>query len=199
LKKAVKELENIIVKVPFSDPDIHDGISGVNREIAGSLRSLVYALLFAIVLVYMILASQFESLKLPFIIMFVAPMGVIGVSLGLILSGTAISVMSTIGMIILSGIIVNDAILLVDYTNQLRKKGVPVEKAVKEAAATRLRPILMTTFTTVLGLLPLAVGIGSGAELQSAMAIAVIGGMLSATFLTLILIPVLYTIFEKTS
>jgi len=197
LKDALLKLEKIIEKTPSEDKKINLSVEGINIEISHSLRSLMYALLFAIVLVYMILASQFESLKLPFIVMFVVPMGVIGVSFALIISGTSISVMSTLGMIVLSGIIVNDAILLIDYVNRLRKEGQGVFEAVKAGAQTRLRPILITTFTTVLGLLPLAIGIGSGAELQSAMAIAVIGGMLASTFLTLILIPVLYTFFEK--
>ena len=197
IKEAIANLEKILEELPSDDKKIRFSIEGINMEISRSLRSLMYALIFAVMLVYMILASQFESLKLPFIVMFVAPMGVIGVSFALIISGTSISVMSTLGMIVLSGIIVNDAILLVDYVNKLRKKGQGVFEAVKNAAQIRLRPILITTFTTVLGLLPLAIGIGSGAELQSAMAIAVIGGMLASTFLTLILIPVLYTLFER--
>jgi len=192
---ALAELDKIVAG--SKEEKVHFSVEGVNNEINGSLKSLLYALLFAIVLVYMILASQFESLKLPFIVMFVTPMGIIGVVFALLLSGTAISIMSTLGMIVLSGIIVNDAILLVDYINQLRKKGETVRKSVMQAAQTRLRPILMTTFTTVLGLLPLAIGLGSGAELQSAMAVAVIGGMLTSTFLTLILIPILYTVFER--
>ena len=197
MEDALQKLENIIAKTTSEDREINFSIEGINIEISRSLRSLMYALIFAIMLVYMLLASQFESLKLPFIVLFVAPMGVIGVAFALIISGTSISIMSTLGMIVLSGIIVNDAILLVDYVNRLRKEGEGVFEAVKKGAQTRLRPILITTVTTVLGLLPLAIGIGSGAELQSAMAIAVIGGMLASTFLTLILIPVLYTLFEK--
>ena len=195
LEQALAKLDEIIQSA--AQEDIRMDIEGVNQEINQSLQSLLYALIFALVLVYMILASQFESLKLPFIIMFVAPMGVIGVSLSLFISNTTINMMSTLGMIILSGIIVNDAILLIDLINQLHKKGYKVQKAVKKAAQIRLRPILMTTFTTIFGLLPLALGIGSGAELQSALAIAVIGGILSATFLTLILIPVLFTLMVK--
>jgi len=195
MDEALGELDKIVSQ--HSEEKVHFSVEGVNKEINGSLKSLLYALIFAIVLVYMILASQFESLKLPFIVMFVTPMGIIGVVFALILSGTAISIMSTLGMIVLSGIIVNDAILLVDYINQLRKKGETVHNSVMKAAKTRLRPILMTTFTTVLGLLPLAIGLGSGAELQSAMAVAVIGGMLTATFLTLIFIPILYSVFER--
>jgi HAE1 family hydrophobic/amphiphilic exporter-1 len=195
--KAVGVLQNFVTKLGYDNQVERVDVGGVNKEIGKSLNSLMYALIFAIILVYMILASQFESLKLPFIVMFVAPMGVIGVSLSLVLTGASISIMSTLGMIVLSGIIVNDAILLVDYTKQLQRRGIEKFTAVREAASTRLRPILMTTFTTVFGLLPLALGIGSGAELQSPMAIAVIGGMLSATFLTLILIPVLYSVIEK--
>ena len=129
--------------------------------------------------------------------MFVVPMGIIGVGFGLYFARIPISIMSTLGMIILSGIIVNDAILLVDFINRLRNSGLGIMESVTEAAVTRLRPILMTTFTTVFGLLPLALGIGSGAELQSPMAIAVISGILASTFLTLIFTPILYVIFEK--
>ncbi len=194
LKSALKRINKYI---PKTHEKIRISVEGVNKEIDNSLKSLVYALIFAIILVYMILASQFESIKLPFIVMFVVPMGIIGVGFGLFISNTPISIMSTLGMIILSGIIVNDAILLVDFINRLRKEGNSIKDSIKKAAFTRLRPILMTTFTTVFGLLPLALGIGSGAELQSPMAIAVISGILASTFLTLIFTPVLYLIFEK--
>ncbi len=194
LRDVLEKLERII---PKSDKDIRIAIRGVNSEIDNSLKSLIYALIFAVLLVYMILASQFESLKLPFIVMFVVPMGIIGVGFGMYFTRTPISIMSTLGMIILSGIIVNDAILLVDFINRLRKEGMDINDAVVQAAKTRLRPILMTTFTTVFGLLPLALGIGSGAELQSPMAISVISGILASTFLTLIFTPVLYVIFER--
>ncbi|PID27835.1 MAG: hypothetical protein CSB55_07240 [Candidatus Cloacimonadota bacterium] len=197
IDKAVGELEKIIKNIELDNSNERIEIGGVNKEINKSLKSLIYALVFAVVLVYMILASQFESLKLPFIVMFVAPMGVIGVALSLLVTGSSVSIMSGLGMIVLSGIIVNDAILLADCANRLQREGTEKISAIKLAASARLRPILMTTFTTVFGLLPLAVGIGSGAELQSPMAIAVIGGMLSATFLTLILIPVLYATVEK--
>ncbi len=194
LKDAIQTINS---KLPPTEKDVRIFIEGVNKEINQSLKSLLYALLFAILLIYMILASQFESFKLPFIVMFVVPMGIIGVGFGLYFLHIPISIMSSLGMIILSGIIVNDAILLVDFINRLRKTGLNSTDAVKQAAITRLRPILMTTFTTVFGLLPLALGIGSGAELQSPMAIAVISGILASTFLTLIFTPVLYVIFEK--
>ncbi len=194
LKDALQTIDSII---PKNTDNIRISVEGVNKEINKSLKSLLYALIFAILLVYMILASQFESFKLPFLVMFVVPMGIIGVGFGLYFARIPISIMSTLGMIILSGIIVNDAILLVDFINRLRNSGLGVMESVTEAAVTRLRPILMTTFTTVFGLLPLALGIGSGAELQSPMAIAVISGILASTFLTLIFTPILYVIFEK--
>jgi len=197
LSVAINKLANIVEQLDKRSSGFPVKIGGINKEISGSLKSLIMALFFAVILVYMILASQFESLKLPLIIMFVAPMGVIGVTLALLITGTSVSVMSTLGMIILSGIIVNDAILLVDYAKHLRAKGFSAKEAITKAASVRLRPILMTTFTTVLGLLPLAIGIGSGSELQSAMAISVIGGIIVATMLTLIFIPLLYVIVER--
>ncbi|MCD4817823.1 MAG: efflux RND transporter permease subunit [Candidatus Cloacimonetes bacterium] len=195
LSKAIEEIDKIISN--NQNEEFRISLEGVNKEINQSLKSLIYALVFAILLVYMILASQFESLKLPFIVMFVAPMGVIGVSFALFFTNSSISIMSTLGMIVLSGIIVNDAILLVDLINQLRNKGIETIESITQAAQARLRPILMTTFTTVFGLLPLALGVGSGAELQSAMAIAVIGGILTSTFLTLVFIPILFYVFER--
>ena len=130
MKTAVKKLEGFIYEEHLVKGTNRAEVSGVNKEVNSSLQSMLYALIFAIVLVYMILASQFESLKLPFIIMFVAPMGIIGVAFGLFSTGTSISVMSTLGMVILAGIIVNDAILLVDYTNKLRKAGKVIRQPV---------------------------------------------------------------------
>lgn len=194
LESALKTLQPIITNSP---DNMQVSIEGVNQEIDNSLKSLMIALISAIILIYMILASQFESLKLPFIIMFVVPMGIIGVALALIITGTTINIMSTLGILVLSGIIVNDAILLVDFSNHNRMAGMNPYDSVITAAKYRFRPIIMTTITTVLGLLPLAIGIGSGAELQSSMAISLVGGMLIATLLTLIIIPILYTIIER--
>lgn len=196
LESALKRLQPILQ----SSPDkVKTSIEGVNQEIEESMNSLLLALISAIILIYMILASQFESLKLPLIIMFVVPMGIIGVALALLLTGTTINVMSTLGMLILSGIIVNDAILLVDFTNRNRLLGMEPEESVVMAAEYRFRPIIMTTLTTALGLTPLAIGVGSGAELQSSMAISLMGGILMATLLTLIIIPILYTYIERRS
>lgn len=196
INNALSELEAIRSEFDEQE-DQFLRIEGLNEQIDESLHSLLLALAFAILLVYMILASQFESFLLPFIVMFTVPMGLIGVALALLLTQTSINVMSTLGMIILAGIIVNDAILLVDRINRSHRGGMALREAILNAGRVRFRPILMTTFTTVFGLLPLALAIGSSAELQSAMAVSVIGGMLSATFLTLLFIPLIYSILVK--
>ena len=152
----------------------------------------------AIFLVYLVMASQFESLLHPLVIMFTIPLGLIGSALGLLLTGTTISVVVLIGLIMLAGIVVNNAIVLVDYINHLRREeGMAKMEAVLRAGELRFRPILMTTSTTVLGLLPMALGLGDGAEIRAPMAITVIGGLLVSTLLTLVLIPVVYTLLDR--
>jgi HAE1 family hydrophobic/amphiphilic exporter-1 len=162
-----------------------------------AFASLLLAVVLAIVFVYMVMASQFESLLQPFIIMFTLPLAIIGVILGLFLTGYAFGVTAFIGIIILVGIVVNNAIVFIDYTNQLRDRGMTVREALVQAGATRLRPIIMTALTTMLGLLPLAIGLGEGTELQAPMAIAVIGGLFSASVLTLVVIPVIYSLLTS--
>lgn len=162
-----------------------------------AFASLLLAVVLAIVFVYMVMASQFESLLQPFIIMFTLPLAIIGVILGLFVTGYAFGVTAFIGIIILVGIVVNNAIVFIDYTNQLRAKGMLVREALIQAGATRLRPIVMTALTTMLGLLPLAIGLGEGTELQAPMAIAVIGGLMSSTVLTLVVIPVIYSLLTS--
>jgi HAE1 family hydrophobic/amphiphilic exporter-1 len=155
-------------------------------------------LILAIILVYAVMASQYESLRDPFIIMFSVPLGAIGVVLALKLTGTTFSLQAYIGVIMLAGIVVSNAILLVDYTNILRRRDhVPLREAVAQAGRTRLRPILMTSLATMLGLVPMAMGIGEGAELQAPLARVVIGGLLASTLITLVFVPVVYTIFEE--
>jgi len=144
---------------------------------------------------YMVMAGQFESLFSPFIIMFSLPPTFVGVVLGLFLMGQTISVNALIGVIMLIGIVVNNAIVLVDYTNQLRKTGLTPEEALLVAGPIRLRPILMTTCTTVLAMLPLMLGRGEGAETQAPMATVVVFGLTVSTLVTLVLVPVVYTIF----
>lgn len=171
-------------------------MGGENKEMMEAFGSLLQALLVAVILIYMVMAAQFESLIHPFIIMFTIPLAFGGGFFGLFLTGTPFGVTAFIGIIMLSGIVVNNGIVLIDYVNQLRKEGHSVVEAIKIAGPTRLRPILMTTLTTVLGLVPLALGIGDGAEIQAPMAIVVISGLTIATILTLVFVPVLYSIFE---
>ena len=161
-----------------------------------SFIALLGAFILAIVLVYMVLASQFKSLLDPFIIMFSVPLGLIGVLWALFLTETNLSVTSFMGVIMMAGIVVSNGILLVDYTNRLRGRGMELQEAVILGGRTRLRPILMTTLCTILGLIPMAIGLGEGSESNAPMAIAVIGGLSISTLLTLIFIPTLYTIFE---
>ncbi len=172
-----------------------DEIEEMNRTTA----SIVLAALLAIGLVYVLLATQFESFREPFVIMFTVPMGIIGVVIGLGLLGQSWNALSGIGMVVLSGIVVNDGILLVERIGQLRSKGIDKKTAIIQAGRDRFRPVLMTTVTTVLGLLPMAIGFGSGASLRQPLAIAVIGGISVATLLTLVVVPVLYSILSGKS
>ena len=172
-------------------------LGGQNRELGESFSSIRLALILAIFLVYLVMASQFESLLHPFVIMFTLPLAVIGVVLTLVISHTAISVMVLIGMLVLSGIVVKNAIVLVDYTNRLRARGLGKLEALKEAGAVRLRPILMTTLTTVLGLLPMSLGIGEGSEVGAPLALTLMGGLAFATVLTLVVIPVVYVTLDR--
>jgi HAE1 family hydrophobic/amphiphilic exporter-1 len=163
-------------------------------ESSGSLR---FALILAIFLVYLVMASQFESLLHPFVLMFSIPLAVVGVALALGITGTSISVMVLIGMVILAGIVVKNAIILVDYANRLRKLGRSKIDALVEAGSVRMRPIFMTTLTTVLGLLPMAVGFGEGAEVRAPLAITLIGGLVVSTLLTLVVIPAVYVVLDR--
>ena len=172
-------------------------LGGQNEEFEASYDSLMFALALAVFLVYLVMASQFESLIHPFIILFTLPLALVGVVLMLALTGTAVSVVVLLGVIVLAGIVVNNAIVLIDYTNQLRRAGRKKREALVEAAQTRLRPILMTTLTTVLGLAPMALGWGEGDEVRAPMALAVMGGLTCSTLLTLILIPVVYDAFDR--
>jgi HAE1 family hydrophobic/amphiphilic exporter-1 len=177
-------------------PDFVAEIAGEAEEVKKSFMWLGLALVGAVFLVYMVMASQFESLRHPFIIMFSLPLSFIGVAWMLFITGTTLSINSLIGVIVLAGIVVNNAIILVDYTNLLRARGFELEEAVVTAARTRRRPILMTAFTTILAMTPMALGLGEGSELNSPMARSVIGGLAASTFLTLVIIPVVYMSFE---
>jgi HAE1 family hydrophobic/amphiphilic exporter-1 len=157
------------------------------------------ALGLAVFMVYLVMASQFESLLHPFVILFSVPFAVIGVLATMWVFGVTVSVVSLIGFVLLAGIVVNDAIVLVDYANQLRRSGMGKIEALRRAGSVRLRPILMTTATTVLGLLPMALGLGEGAELRTPMALTVIGGMITSTMLTLLVVPAVYSLLDRRS
>lgn len=196
LGEAVIDAQKIIpeLNLPLS---MQAKVAGQNEEMEVSFQSLKFALALAIFMVYLVMASQFESLLHPFIILFTVPLACAGSIYGLYLTGTTVSVVVFIGLIMLAGIVVNNAIVLVDRINQLREQGVEKLKAIREAAENRFRPILMTTLTTTLGLLPMMLGFGEGAEIRKPMAITVIFGLMYATLLTLFLIPVLYSIFDR--
>ncbi|MDK2784650.1 MAG: hydrophobic/amphiphilic exporter (mainly bacteria), family [Bacillota bacterium] len=169
---------------------------GQNKEMSEAFSGLSLALGLAVILVYMVMAAQFESLLHPFTIMFSMPLALVGVVLALLITRRPISVPAFIGIIVLAGIVVNNAIVLVDYINTLRARGLGMREAILTAGPIRLRPILMTTLTTVLGLIPLALGLGEGGEMQAPLAITVIGGLSMSTLLTLVVVPLVYTLFE---
>jgi HAE1 family hydrophobic/amphiphilic exporter-1 len=178
--------------------DFSVGFGAEVEEQARAFNQLQLLLVLAVVLVYAVMASQYESLRDPFIIMFSIPLAAIGVVGTLKLTGTAFSLQAYIGVIMLAGIVVSNAILLVDYTNTLRRRDrLPLREAVELAGRTRLRPILMTTLTTILGLVPMSLGIGEGAELQAPLARVVIGGLTASTLITLVFVPTMYTLFEE--
>lgn len=172
-------------------------ISGENENIRDSMEDLIKMMLLGIMLVYMIMVSQFQSLKSPFIVMFTIPLAFTGGMLGLLITGFEVSVISMLGFVMLCGIIVNNGIVLVDYINQLRIDGMERRAAIAEAGATRMRPIFMTSITTILGLIVMALGVGSGAEMMQPIAIVCIGGLVYATVLTLFVIPCLYDLMNK--
>lgn len=187
MQEVQREIE--AMNIPAS---IQVDYTGQVELMAEAFEQLGLALILAVFLVYAIMASQFESLRHPLAVMFTMPLAVIGVLFGLWVTGHTINVPSLIGIILLAGIVVNNAIVLVDYVNLLRREGMAREEALIEAGRTRLRPILMTALTTILGMLPLALGIGEGAEIQAPLAVAVVFGLTFATFLTLFIIPLAY-------
>ncbi|MFA6711656.1 MAG: efflux RND transporter permease subunit, partial [Candidatus Caldatribacteriota bacterium] len=170
--------------------------AGEQQEMVKSFRELIYALILSLFLVYMIIAAQFESLLFPFAVILSVPFAFIGVIIALMLTDTSINVLSLIGLIMLGGIVVNNAIVLIDYINQLRKKGIERNEAIMQGGKTRLRPILMTTLTTILAMVPMALATGEGAEMRTSLAITIMGGLTSSTFLTLVFIPVFYSYLD---
>ena len=195
LSTAVREINKIIAATPVPS-EYQVMIGGTAEDQQEAFFYLGLAFLAAILLVYMIMASQFESLVDPLIIMFTVPLSIIGVFIFLAITGTSFSVMALVGIVMLVGIAVNNGIVLVDYINQQRRHGMELYDAVEVGSKARMRPVLMTALTTILGMVPLAIGMGSGSETWSPLARAVIGGLTATTLLTLIVIPVLYIVFE---
>lgn len=178
-------------------PGVTAELAGQEREMFGALGALGFAVALAAFLVYLVMASQFESFGHPLVVMLTLPLGAVGVVTALWLTKTPLSVISMVGVVMLAGIVVNNAIVLVDAVNRLRAEGVPRYRAIVAGSRSRLRPILMTTATTVLGLLPMAAGIGDGAELRRSLGIAVVGGLTVATLLTLVVVPVVYALIDR--
>jgi len=196
LSDAIAEVEKVTSRVHL--PDGYElRFSGEEEERQHSFDQLKFALLLSIVLVYMVLASLFESLLHPFTILLTLPLAGVGVVYAFLFAGEPLSIMAYIGVIMLAGIAANDSIVLVDYINRLRRRGMARRDAIIEAARHRLRPIMMTSATTILALLPLTIGFGEGARLRAPMAIAVIGGLVTSTILTLIVIPVVYNLIDR--
>jgi HAE1 family hydrophobic/amphiphilic exporter-1 len=193
---VASEVRQLIREEPLP-VNVSASLSGQEEEMQRSLESLLMALALAAFLVYLVMASQFESLLHPFVVMFTLPLGGIGAILGLTLAGKTINVVALIGAVMLAGIVVNNAIVLIDAVNQLRQEGMSREQALVEAGLKRMRPILMTSLTTILGLVPMALGIGEGAELRVPLAVTVIGGLTVATVLTLVVIPVVYSLLDR--
>ena len=195
-------LDAAIADIQASLRDLPDGrevrleVGGENEEMRRSFRGLMIAFVLASILVYMVLAAQFESFSHPFTILMAVPLAIVGAVLALVVTGQGINTMSLIGLVILVGIVDNDAIVKVDFINQARASGLGIREAIVEGGRKRLRPIVMTTVTTIVGLLPMALGFGRGAELQRPLAIVVIGGLAVATLLTLVVIPVIYMLIE---
>lgn len=189
-----QKLAPLLADVP---EDFTVRFAGEQEEQSKANRAMIFTLLIAVALVYMVMASQFESLLHPFVIMFSIPFAAIGVILIFFLTGTNLSIPAFIGIIMLAGIVVNNAIVLVDYINLLRGQGMELREAILEGGRRRLRPILMTTLTTVFALIPMSLGIGAGAEMQAPMARTVVGGLSVASLFTLFFIPTLYSLFES--
>ncbi|MFH1617592.1 MAG: efflux RND transporter permease subunit [Candidatus Margulisiibacteriota bacterium] len=196
LGDVISDVRKIIAKMDLP-PNITVKIAGQAEQMQESFRSLFIAMLLGIALIYLVMVAQFESFLDPFIIMFSVPFAIIGVIWALFITGTPFGIMPFVGMILVTGVAVNNSIVLVDYINQLREKGKPLEEAVPDAGQTRLRPILMTTATTMLGLLPIMLGTGEGSRFWQPMAISVFGGLLISATVSLFLVPTVYFVAES--
>jgi len=191
IKKRIAPIERTLPSGYFME------FGGQYEEMQQAFLIMAGAFLLASLLVYMIMASQFESFKYPLIIMFTIPLALIGVVLALLIAGKPINLPVLIGFVMLGGIAVNNGIVMVDYINQLKRKGVEIKEAILQASSVRLRPVLITAFTTILGMLPMALSTSAGSEMRAPMAITVVGGLFATTFLTLFIIPIIYSLFDR--
>ncbi|MBN1335726.1 MAG: efflux RND transporter permease subunit [Deltaproteobacteria bacterium] len=192
--QGVREAVDPIAKALPSGYDIVYG--GQYEDMADAFGQLAIALLLAILMVYMVMASQFESFVHPFTTLFTVPLALVGVVWAFLISGTTLSVVSFVGCVMLAGIVVNNGIVMVDYINQLRARGLGLMEATAQGAATRLRPVLITSLTTIIGTVPMAVNRGEGSSTMAPLALTIIGGLTTATFLTLLVVPVVYTLMD---
>ncbi|MFZ5815952.1 MAG: efflux RND transporter permease subunit [Bacillota bacterium] len=195
LASVIADIRARLNKLPLP-PGYTIDYGGQNEQMEDAFGGLSLALAFSIVLVYLVMAAQFESFLHPFVILFTIPLSMVGAVGGLVVTGRNLDISGMIGVILLVGIVVNNAIVLIDYTNQLRRDGMARDQAVRTAGPTRLRPVLMTTLTTLLGLFPLALGLAEGSDMQAPMATVVMGGLAFSTLLTLVVIPVVYTLMD---
>jgi HAE1 family hydrophobic/amphiphilic exporter-1 len=193
IKKRIAPIEKQLPSGYFLE------FGGAYEQMQEAFLILAGAFALATLLVYMVMASQFESFRDPFVVMFTIPLGLIGVVLALLVSGQTINLPVLIGIVLLAGIAVNNGIVMIDYINQLRRRGVAKGEAIVQGAATRLRAVLLTALTTILGMSPMALSTSAGAAMRAPMAIAVVGGLTATTFLTLFVVPIIYSLFEKAS
>jgi HAE1 family hydrophobic/amphiphilic exporter-1 len=204
---AGRDLNSIMQDVIQRTADLQRNLpSGYFLEFGGQFEEMQSAFLIMIgvfalatLLVYMIMASQFESFKHPLVIMFTIPLSLIGVVLALLITNMTVSLVSLIGFVMLGGIAVNNGIVMVDYINQLKQRGVEKKEAILQACSVRLRPVLITALTTIMGMVPMAISTSAGSEMRAPMAVTVIGGLVATTVLTLFVIPIIYSLFDRVS
>jgi hydrophobic/amphiphilic exporter-1 (mainly G- bacteria), HAE1 family len=195
LDSVAAEINGILAD--FQEDGVSFGLAGESARMAESFGSLKIVLIFSILFVFMIMAAQFESLWQPLVLLFTIPLALIGMAPALLITGHKVSAMAGMGLILLAGIVVNNGIVLVDFVNQSRQAGLPLREALRHACNTRLRPIIMTASTTILGMLPLSLGIGEGAGMQAPLAVVVVSGLFVSTLLTLLVVPALFVIMEE--
>jgi HAE1 family hydrophobic/amphiphilic exporter-1 len=197
-RQVTTEVQNKLAAMSLP-PDYYIAYGGQSKAIADSFKSLLTALVIAIFLVYVVMGTQFNSFLHPFTIAMTIPLALIGVFLGLFIFGAALSMNALLGTIMLVGIVVNNGILLIDFILQLRARGMEKNEAIVEAGALRLRPILITSLTTIFGMIPIALGLGEGGEALQPLGAVVVGGLTTSTFLTLIVIPCVYSLVDRLS